>query len=41
MWREDTKKREIIRLIENQNEITDLDISPISVAEEIAKEIRD
>ena len=31
----------IIRLFENQNEITDLGISPMSIAEEIAKEIRD
>ena len=28
-------------LFENQNEITDLGISPISVVEEIAKDIRD
>ena len=31
----------IIRLFENQNEITDLGISPISVVEEMAKDIRD
>ena len=31
----------IIRLFENQNEIRDLAISPISIVEEIAKEIRD
>ena len=31
----------IIRLFENPNEITDLGISPISVAEEIAKDIRE
>ena len=31
----------IIRLFENKNEITDLDISPISIVEEMAKEIRD
>ena len=30
----------IIRLIENQNEITDLGVSPISVVEEMAKNIR-
>ena len=34
-------KEVIIRLFENQNEITDLSISPISVVEEMAKEIRD
>ena len=34
-------KEVIIRLFENQNEITDLGISPISVVEEIAKDIRD
>ena len=34
-------KEEIIRLIENQNEIADLGISPISIVEEMAKEIRD
>ena len=34
-------KEVIIRLFENQNEITDLVISPISVFEEIAKDIRD
>ena len=34
-------KEVIIRLFEKQNEITDLDISPISIAEEMAKEIRD
>ena len=31
----------IIRLFENQNEITDLGISPISPVEEMAREIRD
>ena len=31
-------KEIIIRLFENQNEITDLGISPISIAEEMAKE---
>ena len=30
-----------IRLFKNQNEITDLGISPISILEEMAKEIRD
>ena len=34
-------KEVIIRLFENQNEITDLGISPISIVEEMAKEIRD
>ena len=34
-------KEVIIRLFENKNEITDLGISPISVVEEMAKEIRD
>ena len=34
-------KEVIIRLFENQSEITDLGISPISVAEEMAKDIRD
>ena len=34
-------KEVIIRLFENQNEITDLGISPISVVEEMVKEIRD
>ena len=34
-------KEVIIRLFENQNEITDLGISPILVVEEMAKEIRD
>ena len=31
----------IIRLFENQNEITDMGISPISIVDEMAKEIRD
>ena len=31
----------IIRLFENQNEITDFDISPISIVEEMAQEVRD
>ena len=34
-------KEVTIRLFENQNEITDLVISPISIVEEMAKEIRD
>ena len=34
-------KEVIIRLFQNQNEITDLGISPISVVEEMAKDIRD
>ena len=34
-------KEEIIRLFENQSEITDLGISPISVVQEMAKDIRD
>ena len=34
-------KEEIIRLFENQNEIMGLGISPISVVEEMAKDIRD
>ena len=34
-------KEVIIRLLENQNEITDLGISSISVVEEMAKDIRD
>ena len=34
-------QRVIIRLFENQNEITGLGISPISIVEEMAKEIRD
>ena len=39
---EDTLPKEvIIRLFENQNEITDLGISPISIVEEMAKETRD
>ena len=33
-------KEVIIRLIENQNEITDLGIFPISIVEEMAKDIR-
>ena len=34
-------KEVIIRLFENQNEITDLGISPISIVEEMAKQIWD
>ena len=34
-------KEVIIRLFENKNEITDLDISPISIVEEMTKDIRD
>ena len=34
-------KETIIKLFENQNEITDLGISPISIVEEMVKEIRD
>ena len=34
-------KEVIIRLFENQNEITDLGIYPISIVEEMVKEIRD
>ena len=40
-FEEKLSKEEIIRLFENQNEITDLCISPISIVEEIAKEIGD
>ena len=40
-FEENLPKEVIIRLFENQNEITDLGISPISVVEEIAKDIRD
>ena len=40
-FEEKLPKEVIIRLFENQNEITDLCISPISIVEEIAKEIRD
>ena len=34
-------KDAIIRSFENQNEITDLGISPISIVEEMAREVRD
>ena len=40
-FEEKLPKEAIIRLFENQNEITDLGISPISIVEERAKEIRD
>ena len=40
-FEEKLAKEVIIRLFENQNEITDLGISPISIVEEMAKEIRD
>ena len=36
-FEEKLPKEVIIRLFENQNEITDLGVSPISVVEEIAK----
>ena len=39
-FEETLPKEIIIRLFENQNEITDLRISPISIVEEMAKEIR-
>ena len=40
-FEEKLPKAVIIRLFENQNEITYLGISPISIVEEMAKEIRD
>ena len=40
-FEEKPPKEVIIRLFENQNEITDLSISLISVVEEMAKDIRD
>ena len=40
-FEEKLPKDVIIRLLEKQNEITDLGISPISIVEELAKEIRD
>ena len=40
-FEEKIPKQVIIRLLENQNEITDLGISFISLVEEMAKEIRD
>ena len=39
-FEEKLPKDVIIRLFENENEITDLGISPISVVEEMAKEVR-
>ena len=40
-FEEKLTKEVIIKLFENQNDITDLGISLISVVEEMAKEIRD
>ena len=40
-FEENRPKEVIIRLFENQNEITNLGISPISVVEEMAKDIRE
>ena len=40
-FEEKIPKQVIIRLFENQNEITDSGISPISIFEEMAKKIRD
>ena len=40
-FQEKLPKEVIIRLFENQNEIIDLGISPISIVEEMVKEIRD
>ena len=40
-FEEKLPKEVIIRLFKNQNEITDLGISPISIVEEMAKDIRD
>ena len=40
-FEEKLPKEVVIRLFENQREITDLGISPISVVEEMAKDIRD
>ena len=40
-FEEKIPKHVIIRWFENQNEITDLGISPISIVEKMAKEIRD
>ena len=41
VFEEKLPKEVIIRLFENQNDITDLRISAISVVEEMAKDIRD
>ena len=40
-FEETLPKEVIIRLFENQNEIMDLGVSPISIVEEMAKDIRD
>ena len=40
-FEEKLPKDVIIRLFENQSEITDFGISPISIVEEMAKDIRD
>ena len=40
-FEEKLPKEVIIRLFENQNKIMDLGISPISVVEEMAKDIKD
>ena len=40
-FEEKLPKEVIIRLFENQNEITDLSTSPISIVEEMSEEIRD
>ena len=40
-FEEKLPKEVVIRLFENQNELTDLGISPISIVEDMAKEIRD
>ena len=40
-FEEKLPKEVIIRLFENQNEITDLGVSPVSIIEEMAKDIRD
>ena len=40
-FEEKLTKEIIIRLFENQNEISDFSISPMSIIEEMAKEIRD
>ena len=40
-FEEKLPKEVIIKLFENQNEITDLDVSPISIVQEIAKNITD
>ena len=40
-FEEKLPKEVIIRFFENQNEITDLDISPILIVEEMANDIRD